>query len=808
MDQVELAVDPGPLGQLEREAELDFDADGFDFQLDGVYDQADETQKEAPTVTTESATEQVDEIGYEDDDEDIHLESAVSDPTKTVGAQKDQLGAGNQYQEEIGYEEDYNLTTELVNVDEITEDLAAADSEQPEYQAEDKLDSQLEYQAEDQVEYQAEDQPEPRPEDLVDQTQTHGQEDQAVSQGSTESEKPTAEQELHQQVDDDDDDEKENVPEPDNHSDMDYDVSDHAAVHEDYLMEEDEEPRTGLSEVDRAIEDLASSLHGVPDIEVFYNDVSYSLFGTSNDDLESYFLSDITKLDEPLAQLLSSLRQVIANEIAPTDTLLVSFDSLDLEFGEKSSERFLKRTLRELLDCHAALAAKDSAIASIPVLQLIAQHDCEERFLQLLDEAKYGGESPRHSEHEYSEVEHSEHEQSDHEHSEHGESANPEWPAGEFQGGEQDELAQARSENQASVDDENTRNDESTSTSVSPIAQTGDEFKLETDAENDDSIQNEDTAPLGAPSPAPAATAEGQPESGNESVYQETAQNMDADYLQAPADSAQDQASYEGIDDQEQVSYEGIDDDIDEQEMKDADEEFDVNTELEIAEEAHITSNGVLEQTAGSNDDDLLLAFDQDGGLLTIDEQDGDDAPDGETLTAVVSKASNNLVDSNEDALETDLQVEISQVSRGVTPAMSKNSPQEPSAAATGDTGSDHTSSTMNGDEIDYDEHDVDNSFTPDNSAPHSVVAPLEDGDEIDWGNDGDEYEDGHGGDEGDITLEAQPDHELTPSSPTGKRYRTDDAESLAEESGMFAHCSSLRWANSYIRTDHKRRRT
>ncbi|KAK4179669.1 hypothetical protein QBC36DRAFT_67358 [Triangularia setosa] len=769
MDQVELAVDPGPLGQLEHEAPLDFDADGFDFQLDGVYDQADDSRQDAPTVTTESAVDQVDEIGYEDDEEDVHLDDAAPNSAETDGPAKDLAGdgiveAGLEYQEEIGYEEDYSLTTEAVNVDENSRDLNVTDSQQPAYQAEDQLD--------------------PQHEDFSDQNQTHGQGDQAVSQGSPESENPIAEEEFHQQLDDDDDDEKENVTELDNHSDMDYDTgSNHAADHEDYLMDHDEEPRTGLSEVDRAIEDLASSLHGVPDVEVFYNDVNYSLFGTSNDDPESYFLSDIKKLDEPLAQFLSSLRQVIANEIAPTDTLLVSFDSLDLEFGERSSERFLKRTLRELLDCHAALAAKDSAIASIPVLQLILQHDCEERFLQLLDEAKYGGESPRHSG-----SEHSEHDKSEHP---------EEWPTGELQGDEQDETTHASYENEVSINDVAAGNDESHSPGVSPVAQTGDEFNLETDAENDDTTQNEEAATPSAHSPVPVVAAEGQSTHDNQGVYPETLETMDTEDIQ-PSDFPQEQASYETVNDH-----------IDEQEMKDVDKEFDTITKLETTEEAYIASNGEPEQTIGPNDDDLLLAFDQDGGLSTIEEQEGDDGQGGEISTTVVPEVNNALADSSEDALETDWQAEISQVSRGMTPAVSKDPLQEPSAAATGDTASDHTSTTMNGDEIDYDEHDgADDSFTPDNSAPHSVVAPVEDGDEIDWGNDGDEYEEGHDDVEGDITFETQPDLALTPSSPTGKRYRTDDTESLAEESGMFAHPSLIRRAYAYIRIDHKRRRT
>lgn len=960
MDQVELAVDPGPLGQLDQEAVPDFDADGFDFQLDGVYDQADENQQDAPAVITKNVVDQVDEIGYEDDEEEAQSEHAATnsaedeDPPNELAG--DEIAAtGLEYQEEIGYEEDYSLTTEAVKADENAQDLAVADAEQPEYQAEDELDplhedqpeyeaenqaepqlgdepefeaedqsepqhedepeyeaeDQIEPQHEDQPEYEADEQPSPQHDNSSGQPQIHAQEDQAVSLNNIESEKPMVEEDLDDQLDhddddnDDDDDEKEKVPELGSHSDMDYEAgSNHADGNEDYLMDDDEEPRGGLSEVDKAIEDLASSLHGVPDIEVFYNDVNYSLFGTANDDPDAYFLSDVKKMDEPLAQFLSSLRQVIANEIAPTDTLLVSFDSLDLEFGERSSERFLSRTLRELLDCHAALAAKDTAIASVPVLQLIVQHDCEERFLQLLDEAKYGGESPCRSGSVLSEHEHSEHTESNHQNG---------WVNEELLVDEDDNTAHNSYENETPVNGIASSHDQSRNPCVSPAV------------ENDATTQNEDAAISSTHSQSPELAAEGQPDHDDQVVHQATLETVHAEDSNTLDFS------------QEQVSYESVDVHVDEQEMKDADEAFDVITELETTEEAQLTSNGVFELTTGSNgkppfslhptnnlllsstsstrasqpatpevefdidyddddepcelegasgtqlgsratselgsssftvdeeyiidysddednveeeglnmldaaspltnnfftshsrassqisisfghysdaniprfqDNDLLLAFDQDGGLSTIDEQEGDGGQGGEILNGVL-EVTNSAADNNEDALETDWQAEISQVSRGMSPTVSKDPQQGPSASATGDTASDHTSTTMNGDEIDYDENDgADDSFTPDNSAPHSVAAPVEDGDEIDWGNDGDEYEEVHDEAEGDITFEPQPDLDLAPSSPTGKRYRTDDAESLAEESGMRSHLSPIRCAHTYIWIDHKRRRT
>lgn len=71
------------------------------------------------------------------------------------------------------------------------------------------------------------------------------------------------------------------------------------------------------------------------DIVVQYGDSDYQLFAKSTeDDPNRYFLSDRTTLDLPLAGFLSSIREVIAQELSPLDELVMSIDGLGFEFAE------------------------------------------------------------------------------------------------------------------------------------------------------------------------------------------------------------------------------------------------------------------------------------------------------------------------------------------------------------------------------------------------------------------------------------------------------------------------------------------
>jgi hypothetical protein len=132
----------------------------------------------------------------------------------------------------------------------------------------------------------------------------------------------------------------------------------------------------------------------VPEIMVHYNQGQYSLIGAPSDDPDSYFLSDVKDLDAPLSQLLASIRGVISDEVSPEDELVVRIDSLDLEFGEKSNQKFLDRSFHDILRCFSALFNTSPEDAQELEFDLIMRRDCEQRFLELLGEAELAEDQP------------------------------------------------------------------------------------------------------------------------------------------------------------------------------------------------------------------------------------------------------------------------------------------------------------------------------------------------------------------------------------------------------------------------------
>ncbi|KAK4455958.1 hypothetical protein QBC34DRAFT_5404 [Podospora aff. communis PSN243] len=138
----------------------------------------------------------------------------------------------------------------------------------------------------------------------------------------------------------------------------------------------------------------ASPASDVPEITVHYNQGQYSLIGAPSDDPDSYFLSDVKHLDVPLSQLLASIRGVISDEVSEEDELVVRIDSLDLEFGEKSNQKFLGRNFHDILRCFSALFNTSPDDAQELEFDLIMRRDCEQRFLELLEEAGIAGDQP------------------------------------------------------------------------------------------------------------------------------------------------------------------------------------------------------------------------------------------------------------------------------------------------------------------------------------------------------------------------------------------------------------------------------
>ncbi|KAK0621349.1 hypothetical protein B0T17DRAFT_508704 [Bombardia bombarda] len=153
------------------------------------------------------------------------------------------------------------------------------------------------------------------------------------------------------------------------------------------LPNQDENQISHYDQSDNEDADISDPDSGLPNIAVVYNEARYTLFGAEGDDPESYFLSDGKEMDCPLAEFLASIRAVISDEISPHDELVISIESLSLEFGEKSRKKFLRRSFREILDCFSTLSSKQAVESSDLVLQLILRPDCEDRFVQLLEDA-------------------------------------------------------------------------------------------------------------------------------------------------------------------------------------------------------------------------------------------------------------------------------------------------------------------------------------------------------------------------------------------------------------------------------------
>ncbi len=68
---------------------------------------------------------------------------------------------------------------------------------------------------------------------------------------------------------------------------------------------------------------------------ISYGQTDYKLFAKSeDDDPNHYFLKDTSALELTLAEFLSSLRDVISEEVSPLDELVMHIDGLGLEFAE------------------------------------------------------------------------------------------------------------------------------------------------------------------------------------------------------------------------------------------------------------------------------------------------------------------------------------------------------------------------------------------------------------------------------------------------------------------------------------------
>lgn len=149
-----------------------------------------------------------------------------------------------------------------------------------------------------------------------------------------------------------------------------------------------------VSQADAPHEEHPLSIATRHEMYISYGQTDYRLFAKSeDDDPNQYFLRDMSALELSLGQFLSSLREVIADEVSPLDELVMHVDGLGLEFSESSTSDMLEEfTFGDILGLYDKLVKNDGA-ESAPCLYtyLMVRPNCHQRLMALLDSANSGG---------------------------------------------------------------------------------------------------------------------------------------------------------------------------------------------------------------------------------------------------------------------------------------------------------------------------------------------------------------------------------------------------------------------------------
>lgn len=83
--------------------------------------------------------------------------------------------------------------------------------------------------------------------------------------------------------------------------------------------------------------DITTPRHSPQEVMVVYQSVEYALFSSSElDDPDSFFLSDTSIADKPLADLFHAIRQVIQEDLSEEDELCMAVEDLGIETEEVS----------------------------------------------------------------------------------------------------------------------------------------------------------------------------------------------------------------------------------------------------------------------------------------------------------------------------------------------------------------------------------------------------------------------------------------------------------------------------------------
>ncbi|KAI0449528.1 hypothetical protein F5B21DRAFT_518102 [Xylaria acuta] len=128
-------------------------------------------------------------------------------------------------------------------------------------------------------------------------------------------------------------------------------------------------------------------------VYISYGETDYRLFAKSeDDDPNQYFLTDKSALDLSLTRFLTSLRDVISEEVSPLDDLVMQVDGLGIEFSESTTADFLgKFTFGDLVVLYDKLVKNEEAESSPPIYTyLTVRPNCIRRMMALRESANAG----------------------------------------------------------------------------------------------------------------------------------------------------------------------------------------------------------------------------------------------------------------------------------------------------------------------------------------------------------------------------------------------------------------------------------
>ena len=115
------------------------------------------------------------------------------------------------------------------------------------------------------------------------------------------------------------------------------DSQDHGPEHSDEALGTSPISQDIVSTIETATAEDATSASSIQEVVVVYRDSEYSLFSKSEtDDIDSYFISDLSLKDKPLINFFAAIRDVIRDDLNDEDELCLSVEDLGLEVEEVS----------------------------------------------------------------------------------------------------------------------------------------------------------------------------------------------------------------------------------------------------------------------------------------------------------------------------------------------------------------------------------------------------------------------------------------------------------------------------------------